>query len=178
MADIYQIDSNDIIDRVSVFGNTNLALGTDYSNITNCASVTFLDNNRVKIPAGVSFSTANSKTNYDSTITVSNYHFHVPIYENTLDDKATFTAWRRDPNGTGATGNNDIVASGVTEEWNHSYPGPHTVRGFYFAVSTTASTTGYITIGPLKVERGNKSTDWTPSPYDLVTVSDTTLDIF
>lgn len=178
MAEIYRIGSDDLIDRVSIFGGTNLALATNYDQFgintydikTN---VTFLGNNKVKIEAGgrlrryantiVNF--PNGPRSFKGTLVRS-----IPIYENTLDTNAGFTVWYK---------------TTATSGGGHGYSIPSQYTGFIYIIDTiinetslygfsleayaTEATSGYIVIGPLKVEIGNKPTDWTPAPEDLVT---------
>lgn len=178
MAEIYRIGSDDLIDRVSTFGGTNLALATNYNQFgintyDTKKNVTFLDNNKVKIEAGgqlkrysntiVNF--PNGPRLFKGTLVRS-----IPIYENTLDTDGHFTVWFK-TSATAGGGYGYSIPSQYTGliYITNTLANETSYYGFSLDVYATEATSGHIIIGPLKVEIGNKPTDWTPAPEDLIT---------
>lgn len=172
MAEIYKIGSNDIIDRVSEFGGTNLVAnsatavrlpssGTATAQYTfktwSIYTLPFVQGEQITISGKIeihngTFTTLGIRF-YDSAITT-NYAQEsnsVPI----VNGKFTWTST------VGATlaGKTDAKLLVYTGNWG--------------ATQGNAST-----ISELKLERGTKPTDWTPAPQDLVTISGTELQFF
>ena len=183
--EIYQIDSNDIIDRVSTFGGTNLMRASGCSNWDvqyyrqdqTAYQVEFLGD-RIKIPAGKQLS--QNRLNYPNNISLNldeKVLFSFYIYENTLTSESTSDkiainyGYFRTGSSTGTATSIDLSYTGLfTQFWN---VGAENILGFTLGITIPSTATGYIIIGPRKVELGSKPTDWSPSPYDLVTYDST-----
>lgn len=188
MAEIYRIGSDDLIDRVSTFGGTNLMRASgcddwDAQWYSTTQGFEFMGD-RVKVPGGKNFTTS-SYTVYDRLLPIS-YFANTPlmcsvfIYENTLTstnntDKITLecTSYYIDE----TYGNwwyttrdtvdlNTIGLANVKLSYNSNFK---ELYGMRLSINTTSATSGYLIVGPRKIEMGTKPTDWTPSPYDLVT---------
>lgn len=185
MAEIYRIGSDDLVDRVSTFGGTNLAKGTDYTMFNTDTyyyktNVTFLDNNTAKIEAGGRLSRSTTQQEKfrltqpiifdqnNKTIVTSFY-----VYENTLNQNCICKLWYyHSTNGAGGAYTIVTVPAQETGFFKGTYDFAATIKdhyGYFLDIQTTDATSGYIIIGPVKIEKGNKPTDWTPSQYDLVT---------
>ena len=183
MAEIYRIGSDDLIDRVSTFGGTNLVRGSSYDQFgidtySYKTGVTFLGDNKVKIEAGGHFGRSTTKQSFfaSSTIVISqNDPYYVQsfyIYENTLNGSFKYAPWYYSSPTNGLSSlsaytipQNTTGYQSFLRIWNSTSAN----YGFQWDFNLSASTSGYIIIGPVKIEIGTKSTDWTPSPYDLVT---------
>lgn len=180
MAEIYKIGSDDLIDRVSTFGGTNLARSSDYDifgadTYNTKTNVTFLGNNKIKIDAGGKLGRSN--TNYTQLPIIvpslnkkSNWHFFV--YENTLNEICKFQVGiQYSSAGSGLTSINIPVNGTGLYIKSATYDN---IYGIYISlIDASSATSGYIILGPLKYEIGTKPTDWTPCPYDLVTYNST-----
>ena len=104
--------------------------------------------------------------------------FSIPIYENTLNGAFTFTpiCIRL---GNSGYGTNLSIPVGQTGLYTKSFLANEDCRGFFLqSISTAAATSGSIILGPPKIEIGNKPTDWTPCPEDLIIYNDETLTFF
>jgi hypothetical protein len=99
------------------------------------------------------------------------------IYENTLNNSFKGNIWGDLPESTW-NGIGFVVNTGFTGFYNNTMLWTNPRSGFTIDFDTTTSTSGYIIIGPVKLEIGNKPTDWTPAPKDLVTYSDETIKFF
>lgn len=184
MAEIYRIGSDDLIDRVSTFGGTNLMRASGCSDwdaqwYSTTAGFEFMGD-RIKIPGGADFKTSKASNLYTADHTFfcpigTSILFSTYIYENTLtsentNDKISFYYYFL--SGAGGSGSSaksfNLNTTGFVcfTAPTFSYD---QLKGIYFGPRTNSTVSGYITIGPLKVEIGSKPTDWTPSPYDLVT---------
>ena len=185
MADIYQIDSYDIIDRVSTFGGANLMRASGcsdwdaqyYHQDQTDYQVEFLGD-RIKIPAGKQL--YQSRLDYPNNISLNldeKVLFSFYIYENTLTSESTSDKIRidykyfRTGSSTSSATSIDLSYTGLfTQFWNI---GAENILSFTLGIQIPSTATGYIIIGPRKVELGNKPTDWSPCPYDLVTYDST-----
>lgn len=178
MAEIYRIGSDDLVDRVSTFGGTNLALATSYDQFgidtyATKENVTFLGDNKVKIEAGGELNRGSSKiiTNFpdgNPQLFSGNYIISFYVYENTLNQNGSFAFYKKH-NASSAGGQVYTLSAQKTGLFTFLHPLNNSYYGFYGRWYFPNATSGYIIISPLKFEKGTKATDWTPSPYDLVT---------
>lgn len=189
MAEIYRIGSDDLIDRVSTFGGTNLTRASgcgdwDAQHYGTSQGFEFMGD-RVKIPGGKQFGISNYAKTYDRLLPIL-YIANTPltistiIYENTLtstndSDEISFqvVSYHIDEThgnwyyySTKTVNLNFVGAIDFKISYSTNFD---KLYGMALIIKTSSTTSGYLTVGPRKVEIGNKATDWTPSPYDLVT---------
>lgn len=188
MALISQIqDTNNTVynlrDDIHTWGGRNLALATNYDQFGidtydgNNTGITFLGNNKVKIAAGNRFYRyANTIVNFPNgprlfkgTMIASIY-----VYENTLDQQSSFTYWCKLSETSGG-GQMTYIPSQYTGLVQNITSTNQSFYGFSLDIKTLDATSGYLVIGPLKVEMGNKPTDWSPAPEDIAHVNGTQL---
>lgn len=184
MAEIYRIGSDDLIDRVSTFGGINLMRASgcgdwDAQWYASDQGFEFMGD-RVKIPAGKNLAPSNQYNLYTNELfscppgtilTFSTY-----IYENTLtseksSDKLGFyrSIFQNNGSTSGIAKYFNLNTTGFVYFTSTQITSDDQIRGICFYPRVNSTVSGYITIGRLKVEVGTKPTDWTPSPYDLVT---------
>ncbi len=185
MAEIYRIGSDDLVDRVSTFGGTNLVRGSNYDQFGidtyyYKTGVTFLGDNKVKIEAGGRLNRSTTQQEKfrltqpiifdqnNKTIITSFY-----VYENTLNQDCICKLWYyHDTDGAAGAYTVITVPAQETGFFKGTCDFAITTKdhyGYLLDIRATNATSGYIIIGPVKIEKGTKPTDWTSSPYDLVT---------
>ena len=170
-------------DDVHTWGGRNLALATSYDQFDlNTYDVktktTILNNNRVKIEAGGWFRRyGNTIANFSNAPRLFQGDFiaSIYVYENTLDQDGHISCWRK-TTATGGGGVGGTIPAQTTglitinmKNENGSY------YGFTLDISLSNATSGYLVVGPFKVEKGNKPTDWSPAPEDIARVNGTQL---
>ena len=182
------VDYN-IRDDVHTWGGRNLMLHTDYA--TYGTSTFFNDgipsvsinNNKMTIPYATSIAHLSKKNVLSFTIPSNTIvTCSVYVYENTIADgthavrvgrianiegtSVSFSDWQTIP--TGFTG---------LYSWQWKFSSTTDAYGFILNFSTTQSTSGNMILGRVKVEIGNKPTDWSPAPEDIAYVNGTTLEL-
>ena len=184
MAEIYKIGSDDLIDRVSTFGGTNLILksnsfraGSVQSSSTMAQTV---ENNMYKmvISAGNSSNWnaswwaagfANDTGDLNNVLTVGE-QYTVSMTMKAEGNTKPPTLYLNSTNGykqlQGTLSNNWTTVYYVFTWVTGGTGNPH----LGWSAITTAST---YYIKDWKIEKGNKPTEWTPAPKDLVTVDTT-----
>lgn len=179
----------DLQDKVSTFGGTNLLSKCDWKNfgltsfgtIDSASGVEIISNNKLKIYANMSVNQDRWKTNsLINTIpigiqTICSFY----VYENTLNSNFKYTVM--------GGNDDDTVSSGWGQNLDVGFTGFHSrilpawtekISQVFIHFDTRNNNSGYIIIGPVKLEIGNKPTDWTPAPQDLVLYSDESLIFF
>lgn len=170
-------------DDVHTWGGRNWALATDYNQFDLSTydvktNTTILDNNRVKIEAGGRLRRyGNTIANFPDAPRLCQGEFiaSIYVYENTLDQNGNITCWKKTTATSGGGGGTTIPAqtTGLITlklgNVNSSY------YGFSLEIQLTDATSGYLVVGPFKVEKGNKPTDWSPAPEDIAHVNGTQL---
>ena len=184
MAEIYKIGSDDLIDRVSTFGGTNLILKSNSFRAGSVQSASTMaqtiENNMYKmvISAGNSSNWnsswwatgfANGTEDLNNVLTTGEQYV-VSMMMKAEGNTKPPTLYLNSTNGykqlLGTLSNNWTTVY-YTFTWAGSGTGsPH----LGWSAITTAST---YYIKNWKIEKGNKPTDWTPAPQDLVTVDTT-----
>lgn len=172
MAEIYKIGSDNLVDRVSTFGGTNYAQysgpGVVQSHLTSgneyiAINIGTAANN---IPSGstvtVSFDLEMKVVTANPTLLVYNTNNKGPMQFN--DVSKTYTA------ATNTTLKQHCVYTSTMTARSDA-----TLTNNFLEFYSTYNTGNVFSISNLKLEKGNKPTDWTPAPQDLVTV-DTTND--
>lgn len=181
MAEIYKIGSDDLIDRVSIFGTRNYFSYTGLKEYNQELQLNNYQNTG-------SFTQFNNSLKFDPSTT--------------LGEKYTISFDVISPNGStdiklyNSNGNPKYfyftpitVASSVENTWVHC---SETITNVQYSGTATPATTDStirrieiyapskmgVKVRNVKVEKGTKETDWKPTIEDLVTVSDTTLNIF
>lgn len=197
MAEIYRIGSDDLVDRVSTFGGTNLIKGTQnwdnpswtvknttyltltsdvYENTTiakiiKSASTSFyvdiLACNAVIVPEPNTWYTLSFWAKADAAMPFISY-----FYPTCVEDGRT--NYGANVNGRSATGSDGNTTTTLTTDWKRyaiSWKTIATVSGAknVLLCRLLAATTGTCYFAGVKFEKGNKDTDWTPAPEDLVT---------
>ena len=174
MAEIYRIGSDDLVDRISQFGGTNYFkwAGLDGYN----KELQLNNYNNVG-----SFTQFTNSLQFDPSLTVGQQYtisFDV-ISPNGATDIQLYNS-----NGTPKYFNFHAgsVATNVGNSWVHinktitnvQYSGtatPSTNTQIWRRIEIYAPSKMGVKIRNVKVELGNKPTDWTPAPQDLVTIS-------
>lgn len=170
MAEIYKIGSDDLIDRVSTFGGRNLIKNSNAVASTTNASAWGYSIWRLEDPACLKVgetlvASADITPGASNTWTAATFY----LYNASADDGAR---------NKSATVLGDIVngRGSAILTVNSNYTNYTDLLIYY---GTAGQCTGHSgTITNVKLERGNKPTQWTPAPEDLVTVSSTTLNIY
>lgn len=187
MADIYQIDSYDIIDRVSTFGGTNLMRWSGCSELDKQylqdQTIDFLGYGIKLLPGQTMTYTSTSVFYYPNNETIfipaqTQLIISCFIYENTLtsensSDKINSTYYQYYSGGQSQISPSFALNTTGLITYKNQDSSDRNIKGTNFSISIPSTATGYIIIGPRKVEIGNKPTDWTPCPYDLVTYDST-----
>jgi hypothetical protein len=189
MAEIYKIGSNDLIDRVSTFGGTNLLvdtwLATNQYGLSNCTASIVADAS-APIKSVVRLTLTDSTKNAHCYLT--NMKTRVPMQQG---EQYVASAWLKSSanmnrpsnimcecySGTYTRLNNvNISTSWSRQSVVFTYNENATYQALYIIYPelwSGLSNGGYIDIGGIKIEKGNKPTEWTPAPQDLVTVDTT-----
>jgi len=184
MAEIYRIGSDDIVDRVSEFGGTNLLRGSNtgqdwvYSTFSNeiftrstTATTESFVSGKTTIPLELDTTYTFSawlKTNGQvSSVEMFLYDAAVKTVKSknlgSLTSDWAFYSWTVTMPSSWSSGTN------ATSIWNARFDN----NG-----SKTSGTEAILYVKHPKLEKGNKPTDWTPAPQDLVTISGTELQFF
>lgn len=176
----------DLQDKVSIFGGTNLLAKCDWKNFDwtdsfskfQSGNIEILSNNKLKIYANVDLRQQHHINSLDFNTpeefqTICSFY----IYENTLNNQFKGSIWGEFPESTWS-GNGFSVDIGFTGFYSKITLWQGLRSGFTIDFNTTDSTSGYIIIGPVKLEKGNKSTDCTPAFRDLVTYKNETINFF
>lgn len=175
----------DLKDEVSSFGGTNLLINCDWKNFNlrdsfsiHSGNSEILPDNKLKIYANTDIRQGShinplGFNTPESFQTICSFY----VYENTLNNSFTCAIHGDIPDSTWS-GYGFSIDSNFTGFYNHITSWTGSRSGFSITFDTKASTSGYIIIGPVKLEKGNKPTDWTPAPKDLVTYSDETIKFF
>lgn len=187
MAEIYQIDSYDIIDRVSTFGGTNLMRHSGCNELDKQyledQTIDFLGYG-IKLLPGQTTTCTNANVFYypnNETIFIpaqTQWTVSCFIYENTLtsensSDKINSTFYRYSSNSSVQVSPSFELNTTGLITYTNKETSDRNIRGTNFWISIPSTATGYIIIGPRKIELGKKPTDWTPCPYDLITYDST-----
>lgn len=184
MAEIYKIGSDDIVDRVSTFGGTNLALAT-------ATSKTCTKGNTVSYfsPIGLWSVSTNGRNKLTDT---SNLYFVISFDWNATNVTTAFSMTctlkysstsYSDSGATVIKTTGNAVSTGSSSGHFVKVFTPSDAQRTYgtqflLGGAATADSTVNIVVSNFKFEKGNKSTDWTPAPEDLVTISGTELQFF
>lgn len=175
----------DLQDKVSIFGGTNLLAKCDWKNFNWTDSfskisgnVEILPNNKLKIYANTDLRQQSRLNLLDFNTpeefqTICSFY----IYENTLNNHFNVSLLGDLPESTWS-GYGFYVDIGFTGFYNEITSWQESRSGFTIHFNTTDSTSGYIIIGPVKLERGNKPTDCGPALRDLVTYKNETINFF
>ena len=200
MAEIYRIGSDDIVDRVSHFGRTNLLrnnwLATNVYGLSNCTASVLADNSA---PAKYVVRLTLTDSTKNAHCYLSNMKTRVSMESGKI---YIASVWLRSSANTTKPSNiycecisgaylrlNNV---NITTAWTRqsvvfTYNSDAQYQALYIvypALWSGLSNGGYIDIGGVSVEKGadtlehTKPTDWTPAPQDLVTVSDEQLVFF
>ena len=171
MAEIYKIGSDNIVDRVSTFGGTNLIKNSDISqSVSNTTANWAYATYHLVNPAGLKVGeqvTASADITPGSSDTWTAATFY--LYNAASDDGA------RGKSGT-VLGNIVNGRASAVLTVNSNYTNYTDLLIYYGTAGSTSGHSGTIT--NVKLEKGNKPTDWTPAPQDLVKVSGTELQFY
>ena len=191
MAEIYRIGSDDIVDRVSEFGGTNLYIGSkDFSgnwigsgNWTTSSEVygDFIVKQRSGTWGGLS-----------QNIPCTNGDIFTISFYGKVDSGGNIQSVHRSNLGNVTTGLSILKGNfSYAWHWVQNSEDGTTWKRYWATVQIISSDVTYLQwriensvanknlyICGFKLERGNKPTDWTPAPQDLVTVSGTELQFF
>ena len=207
MAEIYKIGSDDIVDRVSTFGGTNLVTGSNTNDLnlnkwyhSNAVGGT---TRIIEIENGVPC----VKITRDTTEQSSWHYFHYDgllstkietntVYTVTFDLKPSVNgsislSAFMNGNATNSLSKTVTTLQGtlVANQWNHIVMQTTTKDSFeeitignqcvYMSLSASLRAVNTWTMMKnIKVEKGNKPTRWTPAPQDLVKISGTELQFY
>ncbi len=165
MAEIYKIGSDDLIDRVSTFGGTNLIKNSNaVQSVTNAGAWGY-STWRLVDPAclnvgDILVASADITPGASDTWTASTFYLYNAASDDGARNKST-TVLGEIVNGRARA----ILTV------NSNYTNYTDLLVYY---GTAGQCTGHSgTITNVKLERGNKDTNWTPAPQDLVTVDTT-----
>lgn len=171
MAEIYKIGSDDLIDRVSTFGGTNYAQhsgpGVVQSHLTSGNEYIAINIGTAAnaIPSGstvtVSFDLEMKVVTANPTLLVYNTNNKGPMQFNNASK--TYTA------AANTTLKQHCVYTSTIKARSDA-----TLTNNFLEFYSTYNTGNVFSISNLKLEIGNKSTDWTPAPEDLVTYDSST----
>lgn len=172
MAEIYKIGSDDLVDRVSTFGGTNYA---QYSGPGLVVSHLTSGNEYIAINIG----TAANNIPSGSTVTVSfDLEMKVVTANPTL---LVYNTNNKGPMQFNNASKTYTAAANTTLKQHCVYTSTITARGSqatttnnYLEFYSTYNTGNVFSISNLKLEIGNKPTDWTPALEDLVTYDSST----
>ena len=196
----------DIKDNVSRFGGTNLlrysawgnayeqgAFGPDKkTDVFQSDKISFLDYKTIKIEAGVGFNPTASypdgySLNKDSALLsfcngfldTDRFILSIWVYENTLDGPLNLMFSLCRENGKSGYGKSILAGETGLKTWTQLPSQSAKVKGFALtSIQTLEATSGHIILGPPKIELGNKPTEWTPCPDDIVNYKDNSLIFF
>lgn len=184
MAEIYRIGSDDLVDRVSQFGGTNLCLLTQNAKIcTKSSGVNYF------IPIGL---WTVSPIGRDRLTNTNNLYFTISFDWSAILVTTAFTmncSLKYTSSSYGDSGATIIKTTGNSVSAGTSSghfcktftpSSGHRTYGTGFLLSGAANneTSANITVSNFKFECGTKPTDWTPAPEDLVTISGTELVLY
>lgn len=171
-------------DDVHTWGGRNLALATNYDQFgidtydSSNTGITFLGNNKVKIEAGGRLRRyGNTIVNFPDAprLYQGDFIFSIYVYENTLDQDGGLTCWVK-TSATAGGGYATTIPAQYTGLIQSKMLNINTsTYGFALDVKALDATSGYLVVGPFKVEKGNKPTDWSPALEDIAHVNGTQL---
>ncbi len=190
MAEIYKIGSDEIVDRVSEFGGTNLVVGTSnqwsswYTPAVNGTNQTSAPNHIGYFPADVKSGdifVISLDIEFSGVTVGSGGTFSWALQGNAEKNGAwtwsnTWNPWTR-PSDISV---NIALTDGVYHLTRVSTANANVVGETCFRCGFRADYwgSGKWRWRNVKVEKGNKPTDWTPAPQDLVIISSTELQLF
>lgn len=157
MAEIYKIGSDDLIDRVSTFGGTNLILNSagEWTNTATTAAWKRYNTTVVPLEKNVVYTisfdvkTSNGTDVFYAGLALTD---STKVYVGSIQPTTEYSRMSVTMTNTSSDNLNAVIVSNAK-----TYG-----RG-------NDNNSGTIWIKNVKLEKGNKPTDWTPAPHDLVT---------
>ena len=161
-------------------GGRNLLRRTDYSlynyangdyNVTVPSRISFADD-RVTIGYGnEAYTRGYAKNKINKTLPVgTKVTCSVYVYEQSIPDgnHRIYCSPITSADGTPTWSNVKVINKDFTGmlTWQYTVPDNVTVYGFVVDFDTHSSTSGQMVLGRVKVELGDKATDWSPAPED------------
>lgn len=180
--------THNLKDNVSIFGGTNLILNSKGILANGLGSTAGSRKEYQAINLGQSYMDIAAGTqvviSFDLEMTVNTANPTLQVYNTNNKGPKAFS---NNASGTGSAGGilkNFVAAVGTTIKQRVYVVGyindrtSPTITNNYLEFYSNYGSSNWFSISNLKMEKGNKPTDWSPAPQDLVKVSGTELQFF